>query len=417
MAEISSEIKYRRKDVEGGYIYGKTDINYYRQLQSIDILDNKMIGDYNLVGSYIVNRKIIEELIQINKFYTETFANTLFCESENNIGEYGKLKFAVKIFANYPKQNFSTAVLQLLEPINRADGYFQNTNSVDIDTFSEEDTDEFVKRALKKFNVDINVGDGKVLKEKTDKVEEILERKNYLNELNKMLFNDILKLNKELYIKRIKILSKSVLGKKILKKLTEEAYQIEGWFINEDNPAYYKSCNQILDRLLEVYNEKISEDIKLKIQLNKAEDDFSSKCYNMCENAKRVLQKANAEVIKQAEVQKTIAQDKQQKVELVVTKQIEAPTFEGEKRLAETLNKSKIKVDKQPAVKKEEKPKPKTVTVKVEPKKPVLDSKAMSTLDAFASEVEKEEKKKKEEVVKGFNGEAETENEEYGQNL
>src|SRR5574344_2391682 len=87
--------------------------------------------------------------------------------------------------------------------------------------------------------------------------------------------------NKKLYEKRIKLLEKSDVGKKILDEFKAESYKINGWFVKEDMPGYYRYLNQILDGLIEVHSAEVLQDVKFKASWNKLNQDMAMFMNNM----------------------------------------------------------------------------------------------------------------------------------------
>ena len=144
MSEKATE-KYVRPDVQGGFLYNKDEIDYYKQAQQVDVIDNLMLGDFNKKGAYVMDKGIIDELVKLTKIYQYSFGSTTFCQSAIDVGGYGYIDFAIKMRSNKAEGTVS-ASLQVLETIDRANGYYQNTNSATIalHTFFQEPTIYFV---------------------------------------------------------------------------------------------------------------------------------------------------------------------------------------------------------------------------------------------------------------------------------
>ena len=92
--------RYIRRDTQGGFLYNKSDINYYKQVQNLDVIRNLLLGDFNGKGNYVLSKGIIDELVSMKKVYQYSFGATTFCQSMNDVGEFGKLNFAIKIRNN-----------------------------------------------------------------------------------------------------------------------------------------------------------------------------------------------------------------------------------------------------------------------------------------------------------------------------
>lgn len=296
--------KYVRADIQGGYIYNKSEIDYFKQTQIIDVISNLMLGDYNQKGSYMISKEIIEELVKMKKVYQYSFGATTFCQSVNEIGGYGKIDFAIKIRKN-TQTGVISATLQVLETIDRANGYYQNTNSASIETYTAKDSSTFIVDMLKYFNVASKREDGLLKKEiQNEEINSIIARKKY-EELLKNVSNDKIEaINKDLYFKRMKILDKSSIGKKIKIELESETYKINGWFIKEGMPGYYRYLNQILDGLVEMHSAEALQDVAFTASWRKINDSAAAELKNAFASISKAVQKTaeatnNTELISQ----------------------------------------------------------------------------------------------------------------------
>ena len=295
MSEQENE-RYARADVQGGFIYNKSEIDYFRQTQAVDVMSNLMLGDFNKKGNYVINQGIIDQLVKVKKVYQYSFGSTTFCQSVNDIGGFGKIDFAIKI--RNAQNGVATATLQLLETIDRANGYYQNTNTASIAVYQAKDSNSFIVDMLKYFNVVSKKDEGFLKKDKNEEdVDLIIARKQYEDLLKKGSAERLDALNKNLYEKRIKALGKSVVGKKILAELNGEMYKINGWFLKEGMPGYYRYLNQILDGLIERRSAEVLQDVALTATLRKLSETAAiemSKFNNILTNtAEKNISKSN----------------------------------------------------------------------------------------------------------------------------
>lgn len=287
--ENNENERYARADVQGGYLYNKSEIDYFKQTQAIDVMHNLMLGDFNKKGTYVINKGIIDQLVKVKKVYQYSFGSTTFCESAQDIGGYGKIDFAIKMRNNTQNKTI-TATLQLLETIDRANGYYQNTNTASIAVYTAPESNTFVVDMLKYFNVVSKKEDGFLRKEKDEEnVDLIIARKKYEELLKNNVLGKLDDLSKALFEKRIKLLSKSEVGKKILAKFNTETYKINGWFLKEGMPGYYRYLNQVLDGLLEVHSAEVLQDVALTAGLRKASESFALDAGKLSEMTGRKL--------------------------------------------------------------------------------------------------------------------------------
>ena len=63
--------KFLKFDSEKGYLDNKDDINYFATSQMRKVAFGKMLGDFDENGLYVINSKIVEELIKMPKVIVE----------------------------------------------------------------------------------------------------------------------------------------------------------------------------------------------------------------------------------------------------------------------------------------------------------------------------------------------------------
>lgn len=281
LENVENSERYIRKDVQGGYIYNKSEISYYRQSQKIDVINNLMLGDYNQKGAYVLNEDLIEQLVKLTKVYQYSFGSTMFCESLSEVEEFGKIDFAIKIKTDSPSKGKATAILEILESIDKANGYYTNTNIAQISTFTALDSPSFVVDALKHFNVISKKESGLINKEhKEENVDLIVSRKRYEDLRKNLLSAKIEDVYKTMFNKKMKLLQKSAVGKKVLDKFAKDSYDLNGWFVKEGMNGYYKAMDELLQSCIEHFKEEIIQDVKTNASLNKLE----SECAKMISN-------------------------------------------------------------------------------------------------------------------------------------
>ena len=351
--------RYIRKDVKGGYIYNKSEIDYYSELQSIDVIDNALFGDYVKNGTYVLDKEVIDQLVAMAKVYQYSFGSNMFCQSAQPVDKFGNVDFAIKIVKDMPQKGENTAILELLESIDRANGYYINTNSAEIAKYSAKETSTFVIDALKHFNVFSKKDDGLIKKIKTENIDALISRKKYVDTLKQVVSPYLEGQYKILYDKKMKALAKSPMGKIITEKMDAEAYKINGWFIKEDVAGYYKYLNQVLDSILEQHSEELLNDVKLKATLNKLNEDFAKNLRNIQEQKKEALLNSTElknDAILYTNMQREFKKEqerKQQKIEKAPVQKQSQPKEEKqfEKPVAKQVEPKK---EEKPAEKKDE---------------------------------------------------------------
>ena len=313
--EDKKEERYIRSDVQGGYLYNKSEIDYFKQSQAIDVMNNLLLGDFNEKGNYVLNKAMVVQLVKMVKIYQYSFGSTTFCQSMSDVAGYGKIDFAVKM-RNNSQNGTITATLQLLETIDRANGYYQNTNTAPIAIYTAPESNTYIVDMLKFFNIVSKKEEG-LLKKERDNEEDIaliVARKKFEEQQKALHLPNIDELNKQLYEKRLKLLAKSVIGKKIIEEFGKESYKINGWFVKEGMSGYYRYLNQVLDGLIELHSAEVLQDVALKAALNKANESFSQSLASEMKRGAILAQMQKAQMQKEPEQSKEVT-SKEKKVE------------------------------------------------------------------------------------------------------
>lgn len=253
------EEKYRRPDIEGGYIYDKSDIEYYRATQRNDIIDNGLLGDYNMVGAYVVNKAIVEELLKLKKVYTDSFGKSVFCESLK-LFDGQPIKFRLNINSGIPTHTKVTASLELMEDIKRVNGFYKNTNIVLIASKVYEDKKDVDKKIFKDFNISqLNRDESGAKVENNFDVRNILLRKNLLNEIKETTMPINAQLEKKLFEKRMKVLLNSKNCTAIIEEFNRQIFHSQDKFLNKRDKNYYRYINQVLDGVLQTHGFELTD--------------------------------------------------------------------------------------------------------------------------------------------------------------
>ena len=339
--EKNENERYARADVQGGYIYNKSEIDYFKQTQAVDVMSNLMLGDFNKKGVYVIDKGIIDQLVKVKKVYQYSFGSTTFCQSAQDIGGYGKIDFAIKM-RNNTQNKTVTATLQLLETIDRANGYYQNTNTAAISVYTAPESNHYIVDMLKFFNVVSKKEEGFLRKEKDEEnVDLIIARRKFEEMIKNNSLDKLDGINKSLFEKRIKLLQKSEVGKKILAKFNSETYKINGWFLKEGMPGYYRYLNQVLDGLLEVHSAEVLQDVALTAGLRKIAETAGAELARAMDITGKMINGMNEEMAKVARNQMQAKQeDVNKSVKQPEPKQAEQNQAQASQKQVKTAEKS-----------------------------------------------------------------------------
>ena len=149
--------KFIKFDSEKGYLDNKDDINYFATNQMRKVAFGKMLGDFDENGLYVINEKIVEELIKMPKVVVEVLEEADLIRSTVKADAF--FHFILTIEDN-------KASLKLLEKINYQSnrdfnsGVYCNINEYVLDEVGIPDKD-FDRNALyQKYNISTdNTGD------------------------------------------------------------------------------------------------------------------------------------------------------------------------------------------------------------------------------------------------------------------
>lgn len=337
-----SEKGYKRVDVEGGYLTNKDEITYFKAIQRRDLLNNFMLGDFNSKGDYVLKEPLMRELVVMKKYLIDSFFNNVyFVRSTMITNEVGALQFCVMVKTS-KDSNKATAILKLLEPVNKAGGYIQNTNSFTVATYTDDNDDYFLSKVKKVFNI-YPVEDG--ITQNEEEVAEIMARLAARSRAKFAAISKLAVVDKKHYDDRIEALKAGGFDGVLeeLNALMKKA----GVFIDPSNPNYYKVLNDLMDQ---------------------AVDNYSRKHPEMANKVRDALAKSNREYAEN--MQNTAIENKQP-----------APTLdkkvEQEKPKEEEQAKSKPKAN--------DKAKPAKAKAKAKGKDKAAAKKAENTYDAFVN--------------------------------
>lgn len=243
--------KYLRRDIDGGILTEKEQIDYYKTEQYVNVVDNLMLGNYNELGVYEIEPDIVVELINCRKVVNDNYENILFVNSVKSINVFSTISFAVRI-TNGDSPSFKFATLELLEPIYKANGLFENTQATILKKISLKDDEHFRSEVFRIFNIVLKDTDANArteLKEDEKEFEKTLMRKIQLLYLKNKLQEQQQKEAEICYNKNVKELEKTTKGKEVLAKSSNDE-KILNKYLRADKKDY-KAKNDVLKTNIE----------------------------------------------------------------------------------------------------------------------------------------------------------------------
>lgn len=261
--------KYLRKDIDGGILSEKYEIDRYKYQQYNDVIDNLMLGNYNEFGEYIIQDEIKEELLNCRKVIEDNYENILFVKSEEQVNVFSYLNFAVKVLDS-DKLGYKMAILELLEPIYKTKGYIENTQATVIKKIVLPNNNIFKDEVYKAFNIIVDNSNGRKYVNDIDEFKNILDRKIRLLYVKKhvSLQDDFMMC----YKKNVEELNKTDEGKKVLEEHKKEE-EIAEKYLKVDETDY-KSKNELLTTNIEKKFKTVPKVISaniLELEMKKAQ--------------------------------------------------------------------------------------------------------------------------------------------------
>lgn len=220
--------------------------------EKLDIVQNKLLGDYNANGIYVINKKISAELLDLKKIKKESYNNEIFCTSVTTSGRI--VDFEIE-FKKNSASKLAVAELSVLEGVPKQGGRMMNIIKTPIGKFTGEITPDFVDKALAKFKVVVNATDeGQDRKDVDD--EYIVKRNMLLNYLDQMTQESYNIIYEDYFTQRINLLKQvnNSYSKKVLAIFNDEFNKISDYFLLDKKTkkvTNYKAMNELLDKAFE----------------------------------------------------------------------------------------------------------------------------------------------------------------------
>ncbi len=233
--------------------------------EKVDVIKSRLLGDYNAKGKYIINKKIVEELIDLKKAKKESYNNSIFVTAKTKEGRLIDFQIDFKKNSN---SNLAAAVLSTLEPVEKQGGRLTNIIKTSIAKFTDELAPDFVSRALTTFNVVYDAESGGKERD-ADQLDDayILKRNMLLKALDGLTEESYNAIYEDYFTQRINLLKKTnnAYSKKVLAIFNEEFSKISEHFLVDKKSKKvknYKAMNELLDKAfedlegMEIYSEQ-----------------------------------------------------------------------------------------------------------------------------------------------------------------
>lgn len=247
--------QYLKPDTELGYIEDSADIECLKMNNLRHVILGCMLGDFDEVGSYVVDPEIRKELIAMDKYIVESFDNIELCKSELKLDK--QISFMVTFEGN-------SATLSLIEKIQYEGnfklngGTYSNINEYVLDKV---ETSGEINRNVLYARWHIKTVPGEIIdifscdEEVLAKYFGIVKRFKYLLAANKTLLEKEDKLEEveaEHVNEMLKILKHYPKLQQAVVANLNETLQLKKNAINTKNPFFVKTFNEILENTIDL---------------------------------------------------------------------------------------------------------------------------------------------------------------------
>ena len=220
--------------------------------EKVDVIQNKLLGDYNAKGKYVINKKIVNELVELVKVKKESYNNSIFATAKTKAGKLIDFQIDFKKNSN---SNLAAGVLSTLEPVEKQGGRLTNIIKTPIAKYSNTLTPDFIDRTLETFNVIIA---DEAIKNKSDEGQDayLIKRNMLLKALDNLTADNYNVIYEDYFTQRINLLKQTnnAYSKKILAIFNEEFNKMSEYFLVDKKSkkiTNYKAMNELLDKAFE----------------------------------------------------------------------------------------------------------------------------------------------------------------------
>ncbi len=259
--------KFLKFDTDKGFLDNKDDINYYASKQMRKVVFGGMLGDFDENGFYVINQKIVNELVAMPKVIVDAIDGSELMRSKVKADTF--FHFILSVEGN-------KATLSLLEKLHHQSnktfnsGSYSDINEYVLDEVVVPDKD-FNRNALyQKYNI-IPQDDGEALSI-FDADEQTIAL--YFNIIEKIKVNYLTQdklISKEKEIEEIEanyfeqilaLLAEFPIIEKDVKQEVKDTLTEKHNFMIVSNPFFQQTVNEVVDISVEKHAEKLEEDQK-----------------------------------------------------------------------------------------------------------------------------------------------------------
>ena len=243
--DVMEEKEYIREDSEDGFTRSSTEIALLKASHKYEVIANRLLGNFDEDGHYVISTDILKELIELKKVVDKKADEGIFLKATY------KDATPFIFFLSKPEvddKNLATSTLYLHEKVEKVNGYIVDTITSTIGSYSYAFDDYYMDYCFGAFNIIEKKGDddGKNLDDK-----KFLDaRLKYLQAVRAASREKYVNLEENYFNKRLQILNEIPQGAIILSEFNKKRAQIDKYFLIADRNKF-RALNELLTAILE----------------------------------------------------------------------------------------------------------------------------------------------------------------------
>lgn len=250
--EIQADSIEVKKQVWKNHISGEEysdplGILYYQNLLKDEKYSNLLLGNFNSEGNYSIDKELLQELINVNKYITDNIEGVYHLIAKTQESEFD-LHFLLKI-KNDEENNKKIAALVLIEPFTSVDGQNNQELNIVVARYRDENDIYFMPKVAKVFHIFDKRDENGREEENETILLNTLKLKKQMKLLNSKL-SDSNEYLSQYYIDNVLAILKKNPGKYSEYILRKYQILLEEQKSNINKKNYYKLLRLELDKLL-----------------------------------------------------------------------------------------------------------------------------------------------------------------------
>lgn len=247
LSNLSDKQSYIRKDSETGFTEQKAEIARLKATHQMKCITQKLLGDFDKNGEYVIEEKIMQELIAMPKLIDSEKDGVLKLSYEYKDGQFFKMNCPQPV--KLPDGSlYCTLVFD--EDIEYGNGYVIDTISTVVGSFTckKDQTQNFDELRKKAFHIYKRDDPDAKSRKPTDAIDARLA---YLNALLDNFKNKEEEIEEKYYNRRMEIMSDIPEGPSFLREFRDLTQSLENFFLKGNLGNRFSALNDLLNIMID----------------------------------------------------------------------------------------------------------------------------------------------------------------------